>query len=282
MKGLYRYFQNIWARRYFWLSLVQVDLRARYRGSLVGIGWSLLHPIAMTTILCGVFCTIFHQTIADFAPYLMAGLTYWIFITTTSIQGAECFFTGESYIRQHPAPMAIYPLRTMLGAAFHFLMGYLLVIVVSLMFNGITFIGVTALLSLIPTLILLTTFGWALSILFGLATVRFRDFKHLSEIGFQALFYLTPIMYGPKQMDAIMEPPDGELGLRAQPVRADPGPAPPAGRQGNAAVADELPDRDAPRPDDGRRGGPGDARGRAQNHLQPVTRGFPETWRESS
>ena len=135
----------------------------------------------------------------------MAGLTYWIFITTVSIQGCQSFFAGESYIRQHPAPMAIYPLRTVLGCAFHFTMGYLLVIVLSLAFHGLGFIGPMPLLSLIPTLVLLTAFGWALSILFGLATVRFRDFKHLSEIGFQALFYLTPIMYGPKQMDAIME-----------------------------------------------------------------------------
>ena len=205
MKGLFTYFQDIWGRRYFWLSLVRVDLRARYRGSAFGVGWSLLQPIAMTTILCGVFSTIFHQPIADFAPYLMAGLTYWQFITTTSLQGCHCFFTGECYIRQHPAPMAIYPLRTMLGAAFHFAMGYLLVIVLAVVFKGPAVLNVPALLSVIPTLALLTTFGWSLAILFGLATVRFRDFKHLTEVGFQALFYLTPIMYGAEQVQRLVE-----------------------------------------------------------------------------
>ncbi len=172
---------------------------------MLGIGWSLLHPIAMTTILCGVFCTIFHQSLGDFAPYLMAGLTYWQFITTTSIQGAECFFTGECYIRQHPAPMAIYPLRTMLGAAFHFSMGYLLVIALAVIFKGVAFLNVPALLSLVPTFALLAAFGWSLAILFGLATVRFRDFKHMSDVGFQALFYLTPIMYGKEQIQALLE-----------------------------------------------------------------------------
>ncbi len=205
MTGLTSYFQEIWRRRYFWLSLVQVDLRARYRGSLFGIGWSLLHPIAMTTILCVVFATIFHQAIADFAPLLMAGLTYWQFITTTSIQGTQCFFTADCYIRQHPAPMAIYPLRTMLGAAFHFAMGYLLVIALAVIFKGVALLNVPALLSLIPSFALLAAFGWSLAILFGLATVRFRDFKHLSEVGFQALFYLTPIMYPEEQMRSLLE-----------------------------------------------------------------------------
>ena len=41
MRGLSTYFQEIWLRRYFWLSLVKVDLRSRYRGSAFGIGWSL-------------------------------------------------------------------------------------------------------------------------------------------------------------------------------------------------------------------------------------------------
>ena len=68
MKGLLNYFQDIWRSRYFWLSLVRVDLRARYRGSVFGIGWSLLHPIAMTTILCGVFGTILQKSLGDFAP----------------------------------------------------------------------------------------------------------------------------------------------------------------------------------------------------------------------
>ena len=130
----------------------------------------------------------------------MAGLTFWQFITTTSIQGADCFFAGEGYIRQHPAPMAIYPLRTMLGAAFHFSMGYLLVIVLAVIFNGVAFLSVPALLSLVPTFALLVAFGWSLAILFGLANVRFRDLKHISDVGFQALFYLTPIMYGKEQI----------------------------------------------------------------------------------
>jgi lipopolysaccharide transport system permease protein len=195
MQGLSTYFKEIWRRRYFWLSLVKVDLRSRYRGSAFGIGWSLLHPIAMTAILCAVFGAYMKTTIVDFAPYLMAGLTFWQFITSSSLQGCECFLAGEGYIRQHPAPMAIYPLRAVLGASFHFTLGFLLVIGLTLICHGAGFLGPLALLSLIPTFAILLTFGWSLAILFGLANVRFRDLKHISEVGFQGLFYLTPIMY---------------------------------------------------------------------------------------
>ena len=205
MKGLYAYFRAIWIRRFFWLSLVKVDLRARYRGSAIGIGWSLLQPIAMTGILCTVFSTVMRMDIRDFAPYLMAGLTFWQFITFSSTHGCQCFFAGEGYIRQHPAPMAIYPLRTVLGAAFHFLMGYLLVVVLSLICHGPGVLAVLPLLSLVPSFALLLVFGWSLAILFGLTTVRFRDLSHISEVAFQGLFYLTPIIYPPDKVKSLLE-----------------------------------------------------------------------------
>src|SRR5205823_3275105 len=120
--GMVAYLGAVWRCRYFWLSLVKMDLRTRYRGSALGIGWSLLQPIAMTIILCVVFGSLFNQDIREFAPFLMAGLTFWSFVGAVTVGGCQCFFQGESYIRQHPAPMAIYPLRNMLGASFHFSM----------------------------------------------------------------------------------------------------------------------------------------------------------------
>ena len=84
---------------------------------MIGVGWSLLHPILMTIVLCMVFSTILKvENIWRYAPYLLSGLIFWNYITTNCTQGCHCFFLGESYIRQHPAPLAIYPLRTTLGA----------------------------------------------------------------------------------------------------------------------------------------------------------------------
>ena len=55
------YFSKIWRLRYFWMALVRNDLRNRYRRSVIGIGWSLLQPIAMTIVLCVVFCQLFEH-----------------------------------------------------------------------------------------------------------------------------------------------------------------------------------------------------------------------------
>ena len=187
------YFSEIWRLRHFWLALVRIDLQKRYRRSIIGIGWSLLQPIAMTVVLCVVFSQIFGIPIHDFAPLLLSGLTFWGFITAVVMQGCQCFFQGESYIRQHPAPLAIYPLRTTLGAGFHFLLGLGIAVVCVWCMNG--FGNLPALLSLVPTLALLFVVGWSLAICMGVANVLFQDSQHLIEVAMQIMFYLTPIIY---------------------------------------------------------------------------------------
>jgi lipopolysaccharide transport system permease protein len=194
------YFSEIWRLRHFWLALVRIDLRNRYRRSVIGMGWSLLHPIAMTVVFCVVFCTIFKQSIRDYAPYVLTGLTFWGFITSTVMRGCQSFFQGESYIRQHPAPLAIYPLRTTLSAGYHFLMGFGVALAIVWALKG--FGNLPALLCLAPTFVLLFIIGWALTILMGAANVLFQDSQHLIEVVMQMMFYMTPIMYVPEKMNS--------------------------------------------------------------------------------
>ncbi len=192
------YLSEIWRLRYFWMALVRIDLSNRYRRSMIGIGWSLLHPIAMTIVLCVVFSQLFGQNIREYAPNVLSGLIFWNFITAVMNQGCQCFFQGESYIRQHPAPLAIYPLRTALGAGIHFMFGLCVVLALVWILNG--FGNLPALLSLVPTLIFMFIFGWALAICMGVINVLFQDSQHLIEVLLQILFYVTPIMYPEKMI----------------------------------------------------------------------------------
>lgn len=195
MAALGGYAAAVWRCRYFWMSLVKMDLRTRYRRSVLGIGWSLLHPIAMSAVLCTVFHKLFHLDMREFAPFLLSGLTFWNYFTGTITQGCDCFFQGETYIRQHPAPVAIYPLRTVLGTAVHFGLALTVVLLLTWCLRG--FDNLAALVSLVPALAMLLVLGWSLAVLAGFANVLFPDMKHLLEIGLQILFYATPVMIPP-------------------------------------------------------------------------------------
>jgi ABC-type polysaccharide/polyol phosphate export permease len=190
------YLTELWRLRHFWMALVRNDLRNRYRRSVLGLGWSLLQPIAMTVVICTVFAGVFNVSLTEYAPFLLSGLTFWGFVSAAAITGCQCFMQGESYIRQHRAPLAIYPLRTTLGAGYHFLVGMGVVLVAVSIFSGFT--NPLSLLSLVPSLVLLFVFGWSLAVCTGTLNVLFHDTQHLLEIILQILFYLTPIMYKPE------------------------------------------------------------------------------------
>lgn len=187
------YLGAVWKCRFFWLSLVQMDLRSRYRRSVLGMGWSLLHPIFMTAILCTVFHKLFGMSIQEYAPALLIGICFWNFITNTTLQGCQSLLQGEKYIRQYPLPIAIYPLRAMLAASFHFGITLAVVLIFSVAVNGIKILA--GLPALVPTLVMMLMLGWSLAVLAGFATAYFPDSQHLSEVGLQILFYATPIIY---------------------------------------------------------------------------------------
>jgi ABC-type polysaccharide/polyol phosphate export permease len=184
---------EIWKRRHFWMSLAANDLRARYRRSFLGIGWSLLNPISMTLVICVAFHQIFQIAPGEYALYLLSGFAVWTYVSTCVTEGSMTFYRAEGFIRSYPAPLGIYPLRVTLGMSLHFLLTLAATLAVASVVHGVP--SLWALVSLGPTLVLLFLFGWAVTVLFGIANVYFPDTQHLAQIGLQILFYLTPIIY---------------------------------------------------------------------------------------
>ncbi len=187
------YLRSLWDHRHFCWSLVKVDLQNRYRGSMLGLGWSLLHPLLMTALLCAVFHQLVGVGVQEYAPFLLSGLAVWAFLVSSTVQGCITFLTGEAFIRQYPAPAALYPLRTAIGAMMHFLVALVPAILLGWLARGLA--NPLCLLSLVPTLLLLFALSWALATVAGFLHAAFRDTLHLLEVGWQMLFYATPVMY---------------------------------------------------------------------------------------
>lgn len=194
-QGCHDYLGKMWQLRYFLLSQVKLDLRIRYRGSYLGIFWSLIRPIAMTGILCLVFWKVFHCNMEDYAPFLFTGLTIWQFIVEATTQGCGTFVQGGRFIRQQPLPLAIFPLRTVLGSSFHSAISLSLAILVTWYCKGFANLSVLWILPLL--LLMLFVFCWSTATIMGLVNAYFPDTQHMLEIFFQLSFYLTPVIYPP-------------------------------------------------------------------------------------
>jgi ABC-type polysaccharide/polyol phosphate export permease len=192
---MFRHLSAVWSARHFLLALVKLDLRLRYRRSVLGAGWSLLHPIAMTIVFTVVFSHMFGDSNPiGYAAYALAGLAVWGFLRDAATAGCRALLMNEVYIRQSPLPYTVYTLRTVLGQAIHSCLALGVVIALLVIWKGDPgpFVGLGLAL---PGLMLAVVAAWAVATIGAFVTAFFHDTAHLLEVGAQIGFFLTPIMY---------------------------------------------------------------------------------------
>jgi ABC-type polysaccharide/polyol phosphate export permease len=187
----------IWKFRHFLMALVKLDLRLRYRRSVLGIGWSLLKPLSMTA----VFATMFTGMLgggdpARYVPHLIIGMAVWEFLRECLVTGCKSLVAGEAYIRQSPLPYGIYPLRTVLGQAIHSSIALGIALVVTFIYRPET--NPLGILYAIPGILLMFFSAWSVATIFSFLNVYFQDTSHLLEVGAQLVFFLSPIMILPE------------------------------------------------------------------------------------
>jgi len=186
----------MWKFRHFLMALVKLDLRQRYRKSVLGIGWSLMNPIAMTIVFTVVFSKVLGAG-ADpisYAASVLTGMAVWSFLRDSTLTGCRCFSTNEAYIRQSPIPYTVYTLRTALGQAIHSLLALSVVVVMVAIYQSDSAVLLRVAL-MVPGLLLLFIAAWAAATIAAFTTVFFHDTQHLLEVMAQIVFFLTPIMY---------------------------------------------------------------------------------------
>jgi ABC-type polysaccharide/polyol phosphate export permease len=193
LAGLTQYCREIWKRRYFWWTLARLDLAQRYHGSVLGVLWSLLHPLGMTAILCIVFVGVFKADVRTYIPFLLCGLAPWTFISGAFVEGCNSIRQAEKFMRVYPAPIAIYALRTLCSISFHFFIVLIIALVCSWLLMGFANLAVLPLL--LPGLVLVLLFGFSIVLTFGILDAFFPDSKHMIQLALQMLFYTLPIIY---------------------------------------------------------------------------------------
>lgn len=198
---MFRHLSAIWTARHFLIALVKLDLRLRYRRSALGVGWSLLHPIAMTFVFTLVFSHLFGDTDpVGYAAFALGGMAVWNFLRDAAVGGSRAFLANEAYIRQSPLPYTVYTLRTVLGQAIH--MGMALAVVVALLAAWKGDAGVLVGLALaLPGLLLTLVAAWAVATIGAFINAFFHDTAQILEVSAQIGFFLTPIMYRRGMLD---------------------------------------------------------------------------------
>ena len=173
-------------------ELIARDIQLRYRGSFLGILWTLLNPLAELLVLLFVFGTVLNVNIPNFSAYLFTGLIAYGWFQT-SVNFATLSVVGNRELVRRPGvPIAVLPIVTVAANLVHFLLS-LPILIGLLLYSGVSFSAAVAAMPLIIAIEFVLILGFA----YPVATINvwFRDTQHVLRIALQMLFYLTPIFY---------------------------------------------------------------------------------------
>lgn len=187
------YFLGIFKNRYILKSLAVTELQRKYRGSVLGIAWSIITPLGIVLIIGAVYAILFSQDPKIFIPTLFAGLTPWTFISGSADGGTIAFIIAEGYLKQTNVQGQIFPLKGVIVAFVTCLYGILAFFSIYLFLQPKLFSY--KMLMLLPGLLLMLIFSVGLANFSSVINLKTRDFQPLQSLILQALFYATPVIY---------------------------------------------------------------------------------------
>jgi ABC-2 type transport system permease protein len=174
-------------------NLVVKDLKLKYRGSALGFIWSLANPLIMLAVYWMAFTYILGMRRPGFVFFLMLGLLAWSFFAGTTSMSAGSVADNGGLLRSVRFPRLVLPVATVLFNLAQYLLTFIVLLPVMMLIFRIPLSWAMVSYPLILALLVFFTTGVALIV--SVATVLFRDVKHLVEVALSVLFWLTPIIY---------------------------------------------------------------------------------------
>lgn len=185
-------------QRYWELLLVLVmrNLKVRYRGSLLGVYWSLLNPLIMTGLYSAIFGTTFASyyghSILNYILAAFTGLVVINFFSASTSQALSSVVGNGSLLNKIRLPVSVFPVSMVAANIFQFAVGALPLLVVITLINSKSLVNVFALLLPCLALVLVSTgVGFLVSALY----VFFRDLPYFYELVVFVLWISSPIFY---------------------------------------------------------------------------------------
>lgn len=190
---------RLFAYRGLLSTLVVRELKARYRGSLLGYFWSLVNPLLLLAVYTFVFNYIFRPRMEGADPYalfLMTGLFPWIWVSTSLLEGTVSLTANAGLIRKAVFPAEVLPLISVLSNLVHFLFAVPILVAALIIgrFMGYQVGGWPAVLFPLVVLAQIPLLG-GISVGLAALNVHFKDVKDIVTNLLTLLFFLTPIIY---------------------------------------------------------------------------------------
>jgi lipopolysaccharide transport system permease protein len=179
-------------------ALGWLDIRLRYRGSMLGPFWLTISTGVMVAALGVLYSTLFKIDLRDYLPFLALSQVLWSFLAALVSEACTVFTDAEGVIRSQRMPFFVFSLRALIRNAA--VLGHNIVVIVVVFAIFRMWPGTSALMAF-PGLLLWAVDALALTLILGAFCARFRDIQPIVNSVMQIAFFVTPVIWKPTQLD---------------------------------------------------------------------------------
>jgi lipopolysaccharide transport system permease protein len=178
-------------------SLVARELKARYRGSVLGFFWSFINPLLLLLVYSFVFSYVMtgahDKRIEPYALFMFCGILPWTWFSASLSEASGVLIAGGNLIKKVLFPAEVLPIVSVLANMVHFFFGLVILAGFLLWYQRPLHLSELALFPLVVLIQLVLTLGFAL--ILSALTVHFRDIRDILSNLLTLWFFATPIIY---------------------------------------------------------------------------------------
>ena len=177
-----------------WTELARMDIRQRYRRSILGPFWITIAMVIWILAIGPLYSLLLGVGSAQFIPYLAMGIITWGLVASLLLDGAAAFVGAENLVRSVRLPFTVHILRVMQRNLIIFAHNLLAFVPFML---ALHIWPQWQWLAAIPGVALILLAGFPLAFLLGTLSARFRDLQQMIASVVQLAFFLTPVFWEP-------------------------------------------------------------------------------------
>lgn len=195
------FIQSIEKHRFLLEELVMRDFKKKYKGTVLGMAWSILNPLLMLLIMWVVFSHFFGDSIPHYTTYLFCGTVVFSYFSEATAEGLLTLVGNAQIITKVNTPKYLFLLskscQTLLNFALTLIVFFLLCAL-----DGITFSF--TMIALLYPIAMLFIFNAGLGLILSALYVFFRDMQYFWAVFSQLLLYVSAVFYPVEGFPEIM------------------------------------------------------------------------------
>lgn len=191
-------------RRYLTSLLVHKELRARYRGSILGMLWSYAKPATQFLVFyfaIGVFMGM-NKAIDNYVVYMFAGIVVMNYFSETFGNDTRSVVGNAPLVNKIYLPRELFPVSSLWVAFVHFVPQLVILLLGSLLFDWRP--TVTGVIAIFVGFMITSVLGLGLGLIGAATNVFYRDSENFVDLLLMVVTWISPVMYTWNQVHGVL------------------------------------------------------------------------------